>query len=261
MTFGIPIFGQLANALADKGWLVVRYDKRGVGQSGGRVEAAELVDFAEDLRAVVKYVRDRKDVDKKRVALIGHGEGAAVAMIAARDKSIAALALVGAMAVPGSELNMWQVRHNLERSKLSDSQRQQTIELQKNIQTAVLTGKGWDGIPPQYRWQAETPWFKSFLAFNPEPAMKNVRQPVLIVQAMLDTQVPPLNADKFEEMNTRLKRKQALTVVRVPGVNHLMVPARTGETDEYASLQDASVSPAVIDALSSWLTSTFASIR
>ena len=34
--FGIPIFGQLANALADAGFMVLRYDKRGVGQSGGR---------------------------------------------------------------------------------------------------------------------------------------------------------------------------------------------------------------------------------
>ena len=33
---GIPIFAQLANSLADAGYLVVRYDKRGVGQSGGR---------------------------------------------------------------------------------------------------------------------------------------------------------------------------------------------------------------------------------
>ena len=37
LVFGIPVLGELANALADAGFLVVRYDKRGVGQSGGRV--------------------------------------------------------------------------------------------------------------------------------------------------------------------------------------------------------------------------------
>ena len=37
---GVPVMGQLAGLLADAGYLVVRYDKRGVGQSGGRAESA-----------------------------------------------------------------------------------------------------------------------------------------------------------------------------------------------------------------------------
>src|SRR5947209_3834288 len=79
--FNIPIFGQLAGALADAGYLVVRYDKRGIGQSGGRAESATLTDFAEDGRAVVKYVSERKDVDRKRIAVVGHSEGGGVAML------------------------------------------------------------------------------------------------------------------------------------------------------------------------------------
>ena len=47
--YGIPIFAQLANAFADAGFAVVRYDKRGVGQSGGRSEFATLGDYAEDV--------------------------------------------------------------------------------------------------------------------------------------------------------------------------------------------------------------------
>ena len=53
---GIPVYGQLANALADAGFLVLRYDKRGIGQSGGRIETAGFADYAEDLRAAVKFV-------------------------------------------------------------------------------------------------------------------------------------------------------------------------------------------------------------
>ncbi|HEX7487171.1 MAG TPA: hypothetical protein VF332_13545, partial [Vicinamibacterales bacterium] len=44
---GIPVFGQLASALADAGFVVVRYDKRGLGQSGGRSETTTLTDYAE----------------------------------------------------------------------------------------------------------------------------------------------------------------------------------------------------------------------
>src|SRR5207237_4294106 len=34
----VPIFAQLARQLADSGHIVLRYDKRGIGQSGGRTE-------------------------------------------------------------------------------------------------------------------------------------------------------------------------------------------------------------------------------
>ena len=63
---------------------MVRYDKRGVGQSGGRSEFATLGDYAEDVVAVVKFLEKRKDIDPKRIALVGHSEGAAVALLAAR---------------------------------------------------------------------------------------------------------------------------------------------------------------------------------
>jgi uncharacterized protein len=254
---GIPIFGQLANALADAGYLTIRYDKRGVGQSGGRTEAAALEDFAEDLRAVLKYVADRKDVDKKRIAVVGHSEGGSVAMLAAsKDNRVAALALVAAIGVTGAELNLYQVGHQIDLLKRPEPEKQQTLELQRRIQNAVLTGSGWEGIQPAIRRQADTPWFQSFLAFDPAKVMASIDQPVLIVQGALDTQVPPDNADKLEALATARKRSRPVEVVRVPGINHLLVPAATGEVDEYAKLTDKHISPAVPQAIVAWLRKT-----
>jgi hypothetical protein len=39
----------------------------------------------------------------------------------------------------------------------------------------------------------------------------------------------------------------------VPGVNHLLVSAKTGEVDEYGTLTDHNVSPAVTQAIAAWL--------
>ena len=76
--------------------MVLRYDKRGVGQSGGRAESAGLQDYAEDLRAAVKFLSERKDVDAKRIAIVGHSEGGLVAMLAAaKEKKIAGVASAG----------------------------------------------------------------------------------------------------------------------------------------------------------------------
>jgi len=260
--FGVPIFGQLANALADQGFLVVRYDKRGIGQSGGRPESATLADYVDDLRAVVRFLRDRKDVDKERITLAGYGEGGPVALVAARDGAVAALAMIGAMAVPGAELNMWQAKHKAERADTSEESRADTLALQSKVQKAVLAGKGWEDIPPHIKAQADTPWFKSYLAFTPESALRDVRKPILVIQPLLDTETPPFNADRFEEIAGRLKnRQQTIKVVRVPGINHLLVPATTGEADEYDSLKDPRVSAAVIDPLVAWLKETSAAVR
>ena len=136
----------LAEALASRGVATLRYDKRGVGQSGGRVESATMADYADDLRAAVKFMTERKDIDKRRIAVVGHSEGGSVAMLAAaRDKKIAALVLISTIGMTGAELNMAQVAHALDRAKRPEAERQATIDLQKRIQDAVLTGKGWGG--------------------------------------------------------------------------------------------------------------------
>jgi hypothetical protein len=49
------------------------------------------------------------------------------------------------------------------------------------------------------------------------------------------------------------KKQIDASLVTVEGVNHLFVPAETGDVDEYALLQDKRVSPKVMDALVPWL--------
>ncbi|MGE3707458.1 MAG: alpha/beta hydrolase [Vicinamibacterales bacterium] len=254
ITFNIPIFGQLASRLADAGFVVVRFDRRGVGQSGGRPEAATLSDYAEDLRAVVRFTRDRKDVEGKRVTVIGYGEGGPVALLAAsQEDRIGALVLIATPGVSGAEFNIERVTAAVNRSARSDADKQATIELQRKIQDAVLTGKGWEDIPPQLRRQADIPWFQSFLSFDPARVMKEVEQPVLVLRAALDAEVAASHADRLGELGKARKRKEPTDVVTVPGVNHLLVPATTGAIAEYASLGDAAVSPAVADAIASWI--------
>jgi pimeloyl-ACP methyl ester carboxylesterase len=158
LAFGIPVLGQVADAIADAGFIVLRYDKRGIGQSGGRAESASLADYAEDVRAAVKMLSDRKDVDPKRIAVVGHSEGGAVALIAAaKDKRIAAVGLIAASGVTGADLILAQQQHALDRMKLSPEERQAKIDLQKRIHEAVLTGKGWDQVPPALRGHPRVP--------------------------------------------------------------------------------------------------------
>jgi hypothetical protein len=256
LAFGIPIFGQLADALADAGFIVLRYDKRGVGQSGGRPESATLTDYADDARAAVKFLAERKDVDANHIAVLGHSEGGLVAMLAAaKDKRVAALVLVATIGVTGAELNLAQVGHGLDRSNKSEAEKRSTLELQKQIQQAVLTGKGWEPVAA-YRRQADTPWFQSLLAFDPAKVMPGIRQPVFVVQGALDTQVAPSNAERLKALADARKNRPPTQAIVVPGINHLLVPATTGEFDEYGTLKDKHVSSNVSAPIVAWLKST-----
>jgi dipeptidyl aminopeptidase/acylaminoacyl peptidase len=255
---GIATLGQLAGAVADAGFLAVRYDKRGFGQSGGRAESATLQDYSDDIRAVVRWLRTRKDVDPDRIAVIGHDDGGWVALqAAANENRIAAVVSIAAPASTGAAVVLAQQQAALDQLKLSPAEREKRIALQTQIQQAVLTGKGWESIPPELRRQADTPWFQSLLAFNPATVVDDIRQPILFVHGDLDRQVPVAHVTQLSDI-ARKGRSRAVDVVTVRGVNHLLVPAITGDVEEYLNLTDRTVSADVRNAVTGWLTKTFA---
>ena len=256
LAFGIPLLGQIADALANAGFIVVRYDKRGIGQSGGRAESATLADYADDVRAAVKMLAERKDVDPKRIAVVGHSEGGSVALLAAKDKRIAAVGLVNTPGVTGGDIVLAQQQRLLNRSKLTAEEKQAKVDAQKRIHEAVITGKGLDQLPVDVRRAVDNAEFQSLLTTDPAKILPGVRQPLLIVQGEKDTQVEPQNADRLETLARARKKAAPVDVVKVPGVNHLLVAATTGEADEYATLPDKHVSPAVTQAIVTWLQKT-----
>jgi pimeloyl-ACP methyl ester carboxylesterase len=248
---GVPLFGQLAAALADAGHLVVRYDKRGLGQSGGRAESATLEDYAEDVRAVVSYLRERKDVDRKRITVLGHAEGGWVAMLAAsRDDRIHHVVLAATPSLPGADLVLEQQRALLERAKTPALEIEAKVALQKRINSAVMFGTSWEGVALAVRRQAETPWFASLLRYDPARVMPKVEQPVLIVHGTLDGQVPAQHAERLAEMaRARKKGRRTDSVVR-PGLDHLFLPAAKGEAQEPGTRV---IDPAFPAAVTAWL--------
>jgi len=259
---GVATLAQLAGRLADAGILAVRFDKRGYGQSGGRPESATLTDYAEDVRAVVKWVADRKDVDNKRIALVGHSEGAWVGMLAAgREDKVAALVTLAGPATTGGELILEQQQTALNTMELSAEERESRVALQKQIQGAVITGKGWETIPAAMRKQADTPWFQSVLQFDPAQTIKRVKQPLLLVHGALDQQVPVSHAERLADLARKESKSKAVELVIVKGVNHLLTPAETGAVTEYATLTDRNVSMDVSTAVTGWLTKTFQNIN
>jgi fermentation-respiration switch protein FrsA (DUF1100 family) len=100
----------------------------------------------------------------------------------------------------------------------------------------------------------DTPFYRSFLLFDPAEVMPRVSQPILIVQGGLDKQVLPYHGDHLLELaNARKGKNRQADLSKIANVNHLLVVATTGEPSEYTQLKEPVVSADVTNAVAAWL--------
>ena len=93
------ILARLAAALADRGVASLRYDPRGCGESDGTWEDVDLFTRIDDARDAIGAMRSRRELDLRRTAVVGHGEGAGIALsVAIGDPAIGAVGLIGSSA-------------------------------------------------------------------------------------------------------------------------------------------------------------------
>ena len=255
LSYGVPLYAQMARALSQAGYIVVRYDARGVGRSGGRAESARMDEYADDVVSVVEWLRRREDVDRDRIGIVGYGDAGFIALTAARRTDrIHAVALINSPGLTGREVTLERQSLALADTSLSETERQSRLEMQKQVLDAVTTGRGWETIAEEVRAQADTPWFKSWVAFEPNEMIRRMRQPILILHGGLDTEVPLAHARQLEEFSETRDRAEATTQATIlPGINHLMLKATTGRVDEYPTLQPRAIAPEVTSALTDWL--------
>ncbi|MCD1257501.1 alpha/beta fold hydrolase [Paenibacillus athensensis] len=99
------LFVKAARALAGQGFLVLRFDYGGCGESTGEYGAGGLDSLIEQTRRVIDYALTIDCVDLSRVTLLGHSLGGATAVLtAARDSRVKSLVLWSAVAYPHSDI-------------------------------------------------------------------------------------------------------------------------------------------------------------
>jgi hypothetical protein len=258
----------LADHLTRRGIAVLRYDDRGVGKSTGRFATATTEDFASDAWAAWQTLSARPEIDAKRIGLLGHSEGGLIApMLAAVHPEIAFVVMVGGPGVTGEQIVLRQSEVIMKASGASDELVAATAERQKQAfnvlreetslpriieRLSAIPGSGSKEAVDAAVKQWSSPWFRFFLVHDPAPALAKVRCPVLAITGELDLQVSPdQNLPAIEAALKQGGNKDA-TVVRLPGLNHLLQPAKTGLPAEYAQIE-TTIAPAALDAITSWL--------
>ncbi len=272
-------FRAIAEYFAQRGIATLRYDDRGVGGSKGDLETATTYDFADDAEAMFMELRKHSKIDPKRVGIVGHSEGGAIApMIAARNKKVSFVVMLAGQGCSGGEVLLQQNRALFQLKGVEDSlidvrlrcmeayfdamnriapeQYDSVFKSIANMYAGHLTKKqrrtvgvlGGDAylFAQQFR---TIPWWRTFVMMDPADYLPKVKCPILALNGDKDCQVI---AEPNLEAIRRLARRAKLTTCLIPDKNHLFQTCTTGAVEEYATLPE-DIAPDVLELMSQWI--------
>jgi uncharacterized protein len=242
---GYRPFRELADTLGRRGIAVLRLDDRGVGGSDAGLPNATSVDFSNDIRAGIAYLRSRPEIDASRVGIVGHSEGGIIApMIAVSDPAIRAIVLMAGTASRGRAIVLEQNRYAIDSvARLRGAERDTALARAGRSLDSIARAGGWLGF---------------FLSYDPLAAARQVKTSVLVLQGETDRQVPPAEANTLADA-IRSGGNKDVTVRMFPATNHLFLADSSGAFADangalrYTKLPSLHVRPEVLGAIADWL--------
>jgi uncharacterized protein len=276
-------FWIIADHLSRNGVAVLRYDDRGYAKSTGDGTTATLADFATDAHAAIVWLAGHDAVDGERVGFVGHSEGGMIAPLIAAEHpdQVDFMVLLAGSGVIGSEIIVHQLGLIMKGSGVDDAtvEREQKAaraqhralldspptEAKAALERAIRASI--DELPAAEREALgdvdshvatkvavlSSPWMAHFLGYDPIPALKRVRVPVLVLAGDKDLQVDP--EQNLGPMKAALANNPAAKIVRFADLNHLFQPADKGTPDEYGTIEQT-IAVEVLETMTSWLRAT-----
>jgi hypothetical protein len=273
----------LADHLTRNGIAVLRYDDRGIGKSTGDFGKATHSDFVEDALAAVDWLKARPEVDPQRIGIVGHSEGGIVAPLAAakRPDDVAFIVMLAGVGVPmeqlllrqGADMGRIMGQVDSEIEKQAKSQRKAFSLLRSDADQATLEKairevieEQLSELKPEEREavgisdafaesQAKvsvTPWFRQLIAYDPRPALLEVKCPVLAINGEKDIQVAA--EENLAGIQAALAEggNADVTIKEFPGLNHLFQHCTTGSVSEYGEIEET-FAPEALETVSEWI--------
>lgn len=272
----------LSDYLTKNGIAVLRYDDRGTALSKGDFKTATSADFATDVESAITYLKTRKEINKKKIGLIGHSEGGLIApMVASKSKDVAFIVLLAGTGIQGDQILLLQQKligkvsgvsnEVLQKSELENRKVFDIVNKSSNLEKLNIDltdfikqtlkdnpnaekpeGMSDDDFVKLQVKQIATPWMQYFIKYNPAPALEKVKCPVLAINGEKDLQVPPKeNLEAIKKALTKGGNKK-VTIKEFPNLNHLFQECKTGSPDEYATIEQT-FSPTSLTEILKWL--------
>jgi fermentation-respiration switch protein FrsA (DUF1100 family) len=103
--------------------------------------------------------------------------------------------------------------------------------------------------------QMLTPWFRFFLAYDPQTNLSKLKCPALAIWGAKDLQVPPKENMPLVEQALKKAGNTNYKVEILPNLNHLFQNADTGLPMEYARIEET-FAPAALTVVGDWIRAT-----
>src|SRR5450755_220878 len=212
---GAKVFKDLAEGLASRGIVVLRYEKRTL-QYRSRIAAIKNFtveeETVEDAVNAITLLRTQPEVNAGRVFVLGHSLGGYVApRIAEQDGKLAGMVLMAANVRPLEDLLVEQVDYlgikgdPLERAKALQAK-------VKKLEAGDEDSPALGGVPVSY-------WV-DLKDYDPAAAAKKLGIPMLILQGERDYQVTMTD---FGLWKTAVGNAKGVVMKSYPALNHLFV--------------------------------------
>lgn len=273
----------LADYLVRQGIAVLRCDDRGIAQSTGDFGKATHEDFVADALAQVAWLEKRREINPRRIGLLGHSEGGVVAPLAAvkAPDHVAFIVLLAGVGVPIDELLVRQGSDVARSMGMNEDVIARSAESQRKLfqrlklatdgaaaeklvrETAIaeLTeytpeqqkalGMSQAMIDSQSK-MASSPWFRHLLTYDPRPILRQVKCPVLALNGSKDIQVSAKeNINGISSALAEGGNKNVKSAI-LPDLNHLFQTCRTGAVSEYGEIEET-MSPTMLSIVSDWI--------
>ena len=248
---GTRVFRDLAEGLADRGIASLRYEKRTKARpqdyNGAYTVDEETTD---DAVAAVAFLRAQREVDPKRIYVIGHSQGAMMApRIAQRSPQLAGIVLMAAPARPLEDILLDQNNYMaMEDGKIDDFERSQL----EKLKVAIAEVKKIDAkTPATQKFLLDLPasYWRSLRDYDAVAIAKTIPQPMLILQGDRDFQV---TAPDWKRWQAAFANDRRATIKHYAALNHLFV-AGSGRSGIAEYNRPAHVDTQVVEDIAGWV--------
>jgi uncharacterized protein len=262
------ILGFNADFLARLGFAVLSYDKRGTGKSTGE---REDIGLDGDALAGIELLRQRKDIDSKRIGLWGISQGGMIAPQVAAQTNIAFIVNVSGDVVRGDQQEIDRVELQLRADGFPEDQIRDAVAFQRLKFDYARTGRGWDEYMAAYNKNKDRKWFpdpyigppaskddsgfeewrRGAGSLSPGDYWEKYRNPTLVFYGEFETYSKP--SSDIARLKEAMKKagNTHYTIAIIPGAEHTMREAKTGGPRELPYLNR--FVPAYFETLQNWL--------
>lgn len=224
---------EIAQYLSSRGIAVLRYDKRGIAQSSSllRGETPAFSVYAADVAKAVDFVRAESGADPAKVFIIGHSEGAVLAIQAALARGD--LAGIVLLAGPGETMAETLKRQISAQARVMEAQgapaglADKVSGALEELFSAVREDRPFDvdkyGLPDELVMvfqsiNLQRTFTREALFVNPAVELAKVKCPVLIIQGDADLQVRVEDAQLLAAALPEVQRE--VHILR--GIDHVL---------------------------------------